>query len=42
MTANIGMVVIDLALDPFRVKNDIIDISKVVTDFEYPECSTWY
>ena len=42
MTANIGMVVLDLALHPLSIGKDIIDISKVVTDFDYSECSTWY
>jgi hypothetical protein len=42
MTANIGMVALDLALHPFSIGEDVIDISKVVTDFNYPECSSWY
>ena len=40
-TANGMKIVLDIATGASPTK-DIIDISKLVTDLDYPECSSWY
>jgi hypothetical protein len=40
-TANGLKIVLDIATGASPTK-DIIDISKLVTDLDYPECSSWY
>ena len=38
-TANIGKLVIDIAIG--SASGTIIDISKIFSDYDYPECPSW-